>query len=61
MLKKIKLENSIYIVFAVYILSLLLPEVSIILLEPKINFAVKIIRYICYVFFVIKIIIDWKY
>lgn len=58
--KYLSFEKSIYIVFCIYIVAALLTESSIAVLEETFRTVIKIIRYICYFFFFIKIIYDWK-
>ena len=57
---KITLENIIYIFWGIYILTLMLSSTSIALSNEIFNTTLKNIRYICYIFFSIKIISDWK-
>ena len=58
--EKITFEKIIYIFWGIYILSLMLSSTSIALSNGTFNTALKIIRYICYIFFSIKVINDWK-
>ena len=59
-IKQIRLEQIIYFFWGTYILASFLNMVGIVYAEDLCQFALKIIRYICYVVFAIKIFSDWK-
>lgn len=56
----IKSDKFIYFFFSIYITILLLNNTSIFLSNDILLIIIKIIRYICYVAFSVKIFIDWK-
>lgn len=58
--KKLTLENLIYMCWAVYIFASFLNIVGIFFASEKWQFVLKIVRYICYIVFFIKIYFDWK-
>lgn len=58
--KKLTLENFIYMCWAVYIFASFLNIVGIFFTSEKWQFVLKIVRYICYIVFFIKIYFDWK-
>ncbi len=58
--KYFNFNNGIYIIFSIYIVTMLLPETSISILEGTFENIVKIIRYGCYFFFIAKIFWGWK-
>ena len=58
--KYFNFNNGIYIIFSIYIVTMLLPETSISILEGTFENVVKIIRYGCYFFFIAKIFWGWK-
>lgn len=62
MLNKIKeyAKNYIYIVFCIYVVTILLQNTSLYRVESIVENIVKLVRYCCYLFFLIKIFIDWK-
>ena len=63
MLDKIKgifnKQNIIYIVFSIYLLNIHIED-TVLAYNYKIYAINKILRYICYTYFAIKIFIDWK-
>ena len=59
-IKKISLDNIIYISWGIYILVNFLNMVGIIYVSKECQLILKIIRYICYSIFITKIFIDWK-
>ena len=58
--KKLTLENLIYMCWAVYIFASFLNIVGIFFASEKWQFVLKIVRYICYIVFSMKIYFDWK-
>lgn len=58
---KINIENLTYIFFNIYILVLILSEIVIVLDNRILIMSFKAIRYSCYLFFLIKILIDFYY
>lgn len=58
--KKLTLENLIYLCWAVYIFASFLNIVGIFFASEKWQFVLKIVRYICYIVFSMKIYFDWK-
>ena len=53
-------KNFIYIIFSIYIITILLQNTSIYRIESILENIVKIVRYCCYFIFIIKIFLDWK-
>lgn len=58
--KDFSISNSIYIVLGIYIVTILLPETSISILDGIFENIIRIIRYVCYFFFIAKAFGDWK-
>lgn len=54
-----KLNQLMYIIFTIYIGNLLLNETCLVYINNSFNLFLKIVRYLCYFFFAIKIINDW--
>ncbi len=59
-IKQIKLDDVMYVIFGLYMAALLLTEVCLNLTSDSYSLALKIVRYVCYAFFAIKIFVDWK-
>jgi len=57
---KITLDELIYIVWGLYLLTLMLCSTSVALSNDVVNTILKGIRYVCYIVFGAKIISDWK-
>ena len=58
--KGFNISNSIYIVFCIYIVTMLLSETSISILDEIFENIIRIIRYVCYFFFIAKAFWNWK-
>ena len=58
--KGFNISNSIYIVFCIYIVTMLLSETSISILDEIFENIIRIIRYFCYFFFIAKAFWNWK-
>ena len=59
MFSKIK-ENSIYVIFSVYLITILLQNTSTYALESVFEITIKVVRYLCYICFILKTFLDWK-
>lgn len=53
-------KNVIYFIFSVYLITILLQNTSTYAIESSFEVAIKIVRYLCYICFIIKIFLDWK-
>lgn len=60
LMKYIKNERAIYIMFSIYIITIIIPETSLSILEKTFDSIIRVIRYGCYLFFITKIFWDWK-
>ena len=58
--KGFNISNSIYIVFCIYIVTMLLSETSISILDEIFENIIRIIRFVCYFFFIAKAFWNWK-
>lgn len=58
--KNITLENLVYTFFSIYVITLILGDTSVVLTRDVFGVILKIIRYICYTIFFIKVFFDWK-
>ncbi len=56
----IKSDSFMYVFFGIYMMILLINNTSLFLSNDILLVCMKIIRYICYIVFGIRIIIDWK-
>lgn len=59
-IKKLTLDNLIYICWSVYIFASFLNIVGIFFASENCQLLLKIVRYVCYIIFSIKIFYDWK-
>ena len=59
-IKKVSLDNLVYISWGIYILTCFLNIVGIIVLSDRTQNVLKIVRYVCYIIFAFKIFHDWK-
>lgn len=53
-------DRFMYIITGIYMMSLLTGNVIYYVSEPNFEFIIKTVRYICYVFFTLNIVKDWK-
>ena len=58
--KDFLMNNLMYIIVEIYLLSLMLGYTSVVQSSEKLTLILKLIRYICYIAFGIKIYKDWK-
>lgn len=59
-IKKLTLDNLIYICWSIYIFASFLNIVGIFFASENCQLVLKIVRYVCYIIFSIKIFYDWK-
>ena len=56
----VSLEKLVYIFWGIYLLTLILKNTSMVMLNDTYDLILKGVRYMCYIIFATKIFVDWK-